>query len=267
MLSGLSGAEGSKQGPGFHAGLTLSSARVSTSSLLGPSPSGHLELLFKKYSDYFSGPGKVPGGRPHILKGTQTCTTSKAWSRCSGLVQKSAGRQAPRSSALPLPGPGAVLQAAAGVPDPLTPQSCAPLGGSRCPGAVERVKEPAPGSVQEGPGQGLGPRLPSCPALPEPRALDLDPDPDPSFRLKAPPIPVWSGGEGSHERGPPRITSSPGPHWSGARFGGRGLAVRARRALALGLRDGLPGSRLSPGINFLLRKRGEFLLSSPLPAS
>lgn len=67
---GFPGQRAASRGPGFsqHAGLTLSSARVSTPSLPGPSPSGH-ELLFKKHSDYFSGKArswKAPGGRPHI---------------------------------------------------------------------------------------------------------------------------------------------------------------------------------------------------------
>ena len=105
---GFPGQRAASRGPGFsqHAGLTLSSARVSTPSLPGPSPSGHLSCFLRStviISQAKPGPGKLLAAG--LTFRTQTCNSSRVWSRCQGLVQKSA-KPGPALSAQPLPGPG-----------------------------------------------------------------------------------------------------------------------------------------------------------------
>lgn len=243
-MLGLSGAEGSKQGTrvllarGSHPLLCLGFHLQPPRSL----SLGSLELLFKKYSDYFSGPGKLLEAGPTFR--TQTCNSSRVWSRCRGLVQKSA-KPGPALSALPLPGPG--CPAGGGrVPDPLTPQELRALGGSRCPwGGGARAGSLPPGPSREGPGQGLGPRLPQ--RAPSPTRTPGPGPRTPSSAAESTPNPglEWRGGKPMSARATTHYIIAVGPHWSGARpWGTAGLAAsRARRALALGLRT----ARRGPG--------------------
>lgn len=103
-MLGLSGAEGSKQGTrvllarGSHP-LLCSGFHLQPPRSLSL---GSLELLFKKYSDYFSGPGKLLAAG--LTFRTQTCNSSRVWSRCRGLVKSA--KPGPALSAQPLPGPG-----------------------------------------------------------------------------------------------------------------------------------------------------------------